>query len=57
MKTHNLTSEEFALLAAASPEDTVLPMRWWAEFLSLFLGKTYSIPQARRVLTAYNAHR
>lgn len=57
MKKHNLSEEEFALLAAASPTDSVLPMRWWADFLTLFLGKTYTLPQARRVLTAYDARR
>lgn len=57
MKKHNLTEEEFALLAAASPVDSVLPLRWWADFLGLFLGRTYTLPQARRVLTAYNARR
>lgn len=55
---HKLTMNEIALLDAAVCDSTdVLPMRWWADFLTLFLGRTYSLPQARHVLNAYNARR
>lgn len=50
-----LTDAERALLDAAAPGDTLLPIEWWANFLSLFLNKRYSLQRARLVLDLYNA--
>lgn len=55
MPHYNLTDDELAILSAAAPEDTLLPADWWARFLSLFLGRTYTAKHAGKIIAAFNA--
>jgi hypothetical protein len=50
-----LTDGEKALLSAAAPADTLLPLTWWRDFLSLFLGRHYSLKETRAVIDTFNA--